>query len=923
MTWTHFLLMRTFAVFGSIIAFYNAAYGESSLLDFFSPDANKPMAMPQAATVKTDSHGNLLINGQPKFLAGAQIDGHKRDLAPTPGYDNSLRWLYEGPINYDYCRRVGLDSVGLFTSDLWIKHKYDNKYRSWFFDSPADVEYRDIIHNLEIPLYIDFSCFPWSHGRLYKSNVIPDEIKNKSGESSQGNHWVPYDIIAPQGRALYRKMWAWGTQQMLEANGNPLFYELFNEPAYSDVSAAGRKGFSAYLANLYKTPENMNVAWGTSYASFDAVAALPKFNDSAGVAVEWCKYLEDAFVELCREGITTIKQIDTRDNTQFTVQALGMNSYRVVYDSHINLYKLSLILNATSTPTGGGLSSSSAVMNPPATSVQASSVPINLAEGILQRHFIRAISDGKPIYNGEAYGLGYSQKGIRNAYWMDLVRGGNGSYLFVWAKRAWDPLWKTGDGKKLAEKFPYMILNPYATSAETLTGAQAFKQELATVADIFVPRENRLQAKTALLFSYPTERYAPVSGSIAHNKIRSYAAALEFSHIPIDVLFEEQLTSGKQDAYQVIVAAGLENIYPQTAEKLKDYVQRGGILIAGLEPMAKNEYGQSIRTGVLSDLKLSPVTNRSIDKLALRFPQYHLLPGNISAKAYGTITDSTDWKTVATLHDQPAIVCKKIGKGTVYYIAVETPDYGLASILGGLLQQHQINPSCELTRVSDHQLETNVEVRCFQSGALSGYLLYNWDCYPKLVSFKIDQTSQPSAGVVNPIDGYRCELVNGAATLVIPPEDRLVVVTGNHETLMTRFGQSLPTRNTEGMKLVADRLRQKSIKDQASEASSFTVDTTKILQIDLRSFANRGFEDRIADDGKGGWTDQGENSLIGVPWGTRNFAGVPFTIIRFDENFDKTCIVLKSPHIKNVPEKVTGIPVDSKAHMLYFLSATA
>lgn len=91
------------------------------------------------------------------------------------------------------------------------------------------------------------------------------------------------------------------------------------------------------------------------------------------------------------------------------------------------------------------------------------------------------------------------------------------------------------------------------------------------------------------------------------------------------------------------------------------------------------------------------------------------------------------------------------------------------------------------------------------------------------------------------------------------------------------------------------------------------------LYIDLSKFANQGFTDDIADDGKGGWADSGAG-FSEIPTGvTRLQCGVPFCIINPAGNNGSSCIVLKSRKRPNFPAKITGIPVNAELKCLYFL----
>ena len=93
--------------------------------------------------------------------------------------------------------------------------------------------------------------------------------------------------------------------------------------------------------------------------------------------------------------------------------------------------------------------------------------------------------------------------------------------------------------------------------------------------------------------------------------------------------------------------------------------------------------------------------------------------------------------------------------------------------------------------------------------------------------------------------------------------------------------------------------------------------------IDLASFANRGFTDECADDGKGGWLDQGDNDFRNLPKGRQNAAGVPFEIIDPAGNNGKGCLILRGRQRPEFPKAIRGIPVGRKVASLYFLHAAA
>jgi len=91
--------------------------------------------------------------------------------------------------------------------------------------------------------------------------------------------------------------------------------------------------------------------------------------------------------------------------------------------------------------------------------------------------------------------------------------------------------------------------------------------------------------------------------------------------------------------------------------------------------------------------------------------------------------------------------------------------------------------------------------------------------------------------------------------------------------------------------------------------------------VDLSGVTNRPLGDELADDGKGGWTDQGASAdMRDLKTGLQKQEGIPFQLLA-----PKTCVVLKSKRRKqsqNLPNEVI-IPVNKTADVLYFLHSGA
>lgn len=99
----------------------------------------------------------------------------------------------------------------------------------------------------------------------------------------------------------------------------------------------------------------------------------------------------------------------------------------------------------------------------------------------------------------------------------------------------------------------------------------------------------------------------------------------------------------------------------------------------------------------------------------------------------------------------------------------------------------------------------------------------------------------------------------------------------------------------------------------------YCIDETKALRIDLAPYANRSFRDDVSGDGKGGWTDEGENDFRTMPLGSVRAAGIPFRILDPAENNGVSCLVLRGTQRPHFPAAITGIRINEKLSRVFFL----
>lgn len=98
---------------------------------------------------------------------------------------------------------------------------------------------------------------------------------------------------------------------------------------------------------------------------------------------------------------------------------------------------------------------------------------------------------------------------------------------------------------------------------------------------------------------------------------------------------------------------------------------------------------------------------------------------------------------------------------------------------------------------------------------------------------------------------------------------------------------------------------------------------TEFNPVGLETTANMAFRDEQPGDGKGGWSDQGDNDLRNLPIGNGIFGGVPFRIANPETTDGKSCIVLGTTKQKSFPAEASVVLNGTCGAALYLLHASA
>ena len=175
------------------------------------------------------------------------------------------------------------------------------------------------------------------------------------------------------------------------------------------------------------------------------------------------------------------------------------------------------------------------------------------------------------------------------------------------------------------------------------------------------------------------------------------------------------------------------------------------------------------------------------------------------------------------------------------------------------------------------------------------------------------------AALTLPKDPARNTLLykSGVKKLVLPAHDGSLVVEGNF-TVELQDERQWQGDSFQARLVILDSHATANAGDLSV---SLRAEPFRSTPISLAAQANRGFRDEVADDHKGGWTDQGpENDMSPLPVGPLAASAVPFRIVDPAANGGKSCLVLsqaKEELFHTVDLPVPGNPMLANLYLLH------
>lgn len=476
---------------------------------------------------------------------------------------------------------------------------------------------------------------------------------------------------------VYRKLAFRMIEQLARRYGHDarvVGWQLDNEPAVQfDYNLAAEEGFRTYLRNKYQTITQLNQAWGTAfwsqvYASFDEIT-LPKTaqvfmnhhqildyrrfaaSQTNDFLNEQCllikKYAKDQWVTTnyipnYEEGhIGGSPDLDFVSYTRYMVygdnEGIGRRGYRV-------------------------------------------GNPLRIAWANDFFRPVKGVYGVMELQPGQVNWGGINPQPLPGAVrlWLWSVFAGGSDFVCTYRYR--QPLYGT-------EQYHYGIVG---TDGVTVTPGgreyEQFIQEIKMLRQSVQPRAKQpkeyVARKTAILFNHENswsidrQKQTYLWNTLGH--IDKYYRTLKSFGAPVDFITEKADLSD----YPVVIVPAYQMADNMLVDKWKSYVENGGNLVVTCRTAQKDRCGRLPESPFGS--VLTPLTGNEIEFYDLLLPSD---PGilQMDGKEYtwnswGEIikpaADAQVWCTYSRefYEGKAAVTFKKLGKGTVTYVGVDSKD---------------------------------------------------------------------------------------------------------------------------------------------------------------------------------------------------------------------------------------------------------
>ena len=502
------------------------------------------------------------------------------------------------------------------------------------------------------------------------------------GRKAEHGNRLHYNFADPKYRELCRDITLRMAQRFAH-NPYVIGWQIDNEYSQSSSDAETKKLFQNWLQQRYGTLENLNHRWTTQYWSeyYSNWSQIPipvhggVDNGNPGLLLGWRRFVTDTLRDYQKNQIDAIRS--TVDTRQFiTTNTMG---WFVWYDHYTTQQDLDLSAWDDYIPGGVIDAASNGAIH-------------DLTRGLKRKNFW--VMETQPGFvNWSDVNPSLDRGGVRALAWHAVAHGADAVSYWQWRSAL--------NGQ---EQYHGTLVgadgNPVPVYDEIKQEGAEFERAASVLKDTNPQSQVAIlhswESRWALEWQPQSQKFDPISQLI------SYYRPLREITQSIDII----QPSAPLTTYKVVVAPALNLITPDQAKNLNDYVQGGGNLVLGPRSGMKDE-----------DNSLHPQRQPGalVDLLGGRVEQIYALTKPVPTSGDISTGDATIWaellstsnpdthvalrygKSNGWLDGQPAIITRKVGKGSITYVGACFDDKGMAELARWL--QHQFSLTTPLPGV--------------------------------------------------------------------------------------------------------------------------------------------------------------------------------------------------------------------------------
>jgi hypothetical protein len=497
----------------------------------------------------------------------------------------------------------------------------------------------------------------------------------------------------------------WSTVHYSRARGHGVFqYSLGDEGSvFGAAPVPGTlPGYRLFLTQMYGTIAALNASWGTSFTSFDEVDLSEKGDGDERAALKagnyprW--YDRQAFLRWnFMEYAKLQRQVMRRFDPQAAIGFEGSGGFARSGDIDAICRELGFWV-------------------PYCSSVD---------------EVIRSLAPKGMVY-GNWFGYDHTPEPLVARYWRMVVNGANS---------VWWWMWSTMGGY---EGFIYPDLGLLPIAEEMFKDTQVVRDGLG---DLLMQCE-MLDDGIAMLYSMPSGFAATLQDGQSYFDYepnhRAWFTVIHDQRLQFRYVSDRMLTRGEfvPEKYKVLVLAQSLALSDQEAEVIRDFVRRGGTVIADLRPGVFDGHCKPRERGALDDLfgVTGPVRQKAQqtamtvelpkDKTSLKlaWPNAIIDPGTRldGGKAFGSAGETPVW--IVRQHDKGRAILlnfslfqfptRKVANGLTEQGTTEQTPPAVWNMFQELFGQADVRPAIDLRQFKGAKEVGNVSVQRWRNGGM-------------------------------------------------------------------------------------------------------------------------------------------------------------------------------------------------------------